>query len=233
MTTNGGFVPALREDRLRPRFLSSRYHVLRQLGSALREIAASDLLPHGELLLDFGCAGRPYEEIFQHKFGRYLGADLPGNPTADIAVDNDGRLPLDAGTVDCVLSSQVLEHLPDPLAYLSETRRVLRPGGRLVLSTHGTWPYHPDPRDYRRWTLEGLRLDLTNAGFQPLLERAVLGRSATALQLLQDSVNAGLPRVAASMSTLIFQTLIGVAETLRRDVLPQDACVFVVLAERA
>lgn len=233
MEDSDRFVTLRRPDRLRPRFLSSRYHVLRQLGRALQEIAASDLLPVGEVIVDYGCAGRPYEGLFRPKFERYVGADLPGNPVADIVIDSDGCLPLDAGTVSCVLSSQVLEHLPSPHRYLIEARRVLRPAGHLILSTHGTWPYHADPHDYRRWTLEGLRFELTNAGFRPLLERAILGQSATALQLLQDAIGAALPGPAAAANAALFQTLIGLAERLRRDPLPHDACVFVTLAERA
>ena len=39
------------------------------------------------------------------------------------------------GTYDVVAMSQVIEHVPDPAVLLKERRRVLRPGGRLVLST--------------------------------------------------------------------------------------------------
>ncbi len=45
-----------------------------------------------------------------------------------------------------------------PGLYLSECFRVLRPGGQLLLSTHGVFPYHPDPVDLWRWTCEGLRI---------------------------------------------------------------------------
>lgn len=221
-----------RGDRLRPGLRSTRYHHLRQLADALRAIAASDLLPQGQLLVDYGCAQRPYEELFRSKFVRYVGADLPGNPHADLTIGPDGSLPLEDGAADCVLSSQVLEHVARPDTYLAEARRILRAGGRLVLSTHGNWRYHPDPSDYRRWTLEGLRLELTTAGFRPLLERAVLGRTATALQLLQDAIIAGLPGPATAMTGFFFQRLIGAVERVRSDSLPHDASAYVVLAAR-
>jgi SAM-dependent methyltransferase len=212
--------------------LSTRYHHLRQLADAMRAVAASQLLPPGQLLVDYGCAERPYEELFRGKFARYLGADLPGNPQAEVEIGPNGSLPLRDSEADCVLSSQVLEHIPKPNAYLAEARRVLRPDGRLILSTHGHWPYHPDPTDYRRWTLEGLRLELAEAGFRPLLERAVLGRGATALQLLQDAVTAPLPRPLRPGPGVFFQLLIGGIELLRRDPLPHDASVYVMLAAR-
>jgi len=47
----------------------------------------------------------------------------------------DGGLPLRSGAADAVLFSEVVEHLVDPDSALDEIRRVLRPGGRLMLST--------------------------------------------------------------------------------------------------
>jgi SAM-dependent methyltransferase len=62
---------------------------------------------------------------------RHSGLDLrlaePGKP-----------LPLEDGTVDVVWASEVIEHVVDVTAWLSEVRRVLAPGGRLLLTT----PYH-------------------------------------------------------------------------------------------
>ncbi|MFJ5773201.1 methyltransferase domain-containing protein [Streptomyces sp. NPDC093094] len=46
-----------------------------------------------------------------------------------------GGLPFRSGAADAVLFSEVIEHLVDPDAALDELRRVLRPGGHLMLST--------------------------------------------------------------------------------------------------
>jgi len=51
----------------------------------------------------------------------------------------DGPLPLDDGAFDVVWASEVIEHVGDTARWLSEVRRVLRPGGRLLLTT----PNHP------------------------------------------------------------------------------------------
>jgi SAM-dependent methyltransferase len=59
-----------------------------------------------------------------------------------------------------VLCTQVLEHLPEPGAAISEIHRVLRTGGVGLISTHGVHVFHPDPpgsgQDYWRWTHAGL-----------------------------------------------------------------------------
>jgi SAM-dependent methyltransferase len=47
----------------------------------------------------------------------------------------DGGLPFRSDTADAVLLSEVIEHLVDPDSALDEIRRVLRPGGHLMLST--------------------------------------------------------------------------------------------------
>src|SRR5205823_2015302 len=72
---------------------------------------------------------------------------------------------------------------------LSECLRVLRPGGRMLLSTHGVFPYHPDPVDLWRWTCEGLRREVEQVGFEVVRFEGVIGMAATGLQLLQDSIS--------------------------------------------
>jgi len=232
MPSEQRYVTAARQRRLHPSYFSTRYHVAGQLATALRSIVASESLPGGALLVDYGCADRPYESLFAGKFVRYMGADLGGNPGADVLITPEGGLPLEDGAADCVLSSQVLEHVAHPDAYLREAHRVLRPGGHLLLSTHGNWPYHPDPNDYHRWTLEGLRLQLRLAGFLPLTERAVLGRTATALQLLQDALCAPLPRPLRAIPGFFFQRAIGLAEAFRGNAAVADAAIYIVLAVR-
>ena len=117
----------------------------------------------GAVALDFGCGTRPYELLFTSQGVRYLGADFDGSP--DIAIDASGHLHAPDNSSDLLLSFQVLEHVRDLQTYLSEARRVLRPNGWMMLSTHGTWLYHPHPEDHRRWTREGLIGDITAHGF--------------------------------------------------------------------
>ncbi|MBE3571232.1 MAG: class I SAM-dependent methyltransferase [Bacillales bacterium] len=107
-------------------------------------------------LLDFGCGNKPYKPLFQNKCHTYVGVDIEGNPDADLIIEN-GRLPVENDSFDCVLSTQVLEYVEDPVLYLNEACRVLKSDGTLILSTHGLWQYHPDPTDYWRWTIDGLK----------------------------------------------------------------------------
>lgn len=232
MSTSPRYLRHPRGDRLRPWPVHTRYHVLRQLAALVREVAA-DPRVHGDLLVDFGSGDSPYAPLFNERFSRYVRADIEGNPRADVVIGADGVLPLPPGCASAVLSSQVLEHVPDPRAYLAEARRVLAPEGWLILSTHGAWKYHPDPTDYWRWTRDGLHLELERAGFVPVLTRAALGRAATTVQLLQDAAADALPRVLRPFPGLVLQRVIGLLERWRTDPAPPDAAVYLVLARRA
>jgi SAM-dependent methyltransferase len=129
----------------------------------------------GAQVLDVGCGDRPYAELFPGA----VGFDVPGNPRADLHGSIDA-IPVEDASFDVVLCLQVLEHVPDPAAAVRELRRVVRRGGRVLLSTHGIYPFHPNPDDLWRWTHQGLeRLFLTNAEWASVTVRPGAGTVST------------------------------------------------------
>ncbi|MFO0983945.1 MAG: class I SAM-dependent methyltransferase [Planctomycetota bacterium] len=66
-------------------------------------------------------------------------------------------LPFADASFDCVISDQVIEHLPSPQRAIDESRRVLRPGGLAIHCTVFMYELHLGPRDYWRFSIDGLR----------------------------------------------------------------------------
>jgi SAM-dependent methyltransferase len=207
-------------------------HHIRMLPARLEELAGDLHTPVGGRVLDYGCADIPYRYFFGADVD-YVAADLEGNPDATLILDPDGSVPVEDQSFDTVMSTQVLEHVTDPGLYLSESFRVLRPGGRMLLSTHGIFGYHPDPVDYWRWTCAGLQHAVEQAGFEVDRFEGIIGLGATGLQLFQDAFYYDLPRRLQPLFALVMQAVIAVVDRLpRQRPSHYDAQVFAVVARR-
>jgi SAM-dependent methyltransferase len=113
---------------------------------------------------------KPYETLFTESASVYIGIDHPVTQKgsyglltrADILSDS-ARFPLDNSSFDTVVCTQVLEHVSDPFAKVSEIARVLKPGGTALISVPCAWPLHEVPHDYFRYTEFGLKNILEEA----------------------------------------------------------------------
>lgn len=86
-----------------------------------------------------------------------------GGKKADFEKD---PLPFQVNVFDYILIFNVLEHIYNYHFLVRETHRVLKDGGRMVGFVPFLVPYHPDPRDYFRYTKEALQKILESDGFR-------------------------------------------------------------------
>ncbi len=222
--------------RLHPRMIDSDWLVLREMRPAIEKVAAR-VAEAGKVAIDLGCGSQPYRSIFDSRGLIYQGADIG---SADIIIQESGRVDTADASADLVLSFQVLEHVRDVGQYLGEALRILRDDGWLILSTHGTWLYHPHPEDHRRWTRQGLLAELTRYGFETTECIPVLGPLAwtTLLRLICGyQLCLRIPfigRAVANTLALVMNTRGYIENLITPDWVRRDnACVYVTLSRAA
>jgi len=102
-------------------------------------------------VLDIGACSASFKEWFPNN----TTLDIDENMNPDVVGDAH-KLPFEDDEFDVLLCTEVLEHLHSPHLAANEMRRVLKSGGKLVLSTRFIYPIHDSPHDYFRYTKYGL-----------------------------------------------------------------------------
>ncbi|HEV2689723.1 MAG TPA: methyltransferase domain-containing protein [Bryobacteraceae bacterium] len=138
--------------------------------------------PLGRWNLYLGGAGRTVEG--------YVNLDLFAIPGVDVAADAE-HLPFPSAIFQRVECDAVLEHVRDPIQVMSEIHRVLAPGGYAHLVVPFCHPFHEYPKDYRRFTLDGLK-ELAGP-MEPVAEGWRTGPTATLLVFVIEYVKLLLP----------------------------------------
>jgi SAM-dependent methyltransferase len=128
--------------------------------------AFSRSLAAGSEVLDAGAGNAPFRPLFAHC--RYRTIDWPssvhpGARRADVIADLTD-VPLPDASADTILCTEVLEHVFDAPRVLTELHRLLRPGGRLLLTVPFVIGLHEPPYDFARYTSFGLEHLARNAG---------------------------------------------------------------------
>ncbi len=131
------------------------------------EIAKS--LPYKGIVVDLGCGRAPYKNDILRLADKYIGVDwknsLHDQSNVDIYTNLCEKLPFDDNYVDTVVSFQVMEHLPEPKMFLSESFRILKPKGVMIITVPFMWHEHESPYDYFRYTRYGLEYLFNKVGF--------------------------------------------------------------------
>jgi SAM-dependent methyltransferase len=204
-------------------FFNPFYFARRGLYLAMREFAG-DVTGR---VLDVGCGSRPYEALFAASAYVGLEIDTPENRAtkrADLYYDG-GAFPVASASFDTVLCNQVLEHVFTPAKFLGEVRRVLKPGGRLLLSVPFAWDEHEQPVDYARYASFGLTALLREEGFEILQHRKTMADVRAVCQIANAylyKVTATGSRIANLAAALVLMAPVNLAGSLLRWVTPRN-----------
>ena len=117
-------------------------------------------VPQGSKILNIGSGGTIKTEIeknLKHKNITVQSTDIDPDRKPDFVDDiTDTKLQPDG--FDYIVCAEVIEHVTKPQVAADNLHRILKPGGRCLVSTPYIFPTHDAPHDYFRYTEFGLRL---------------------------------------------------------------------------
>ncbi len=137
----------------------------------------------GGRLLDIGCGGGKWLAKMRGLGWEVRGVDFDAEAVAvaahrGLGVDHGSleAVGYPGGSFDAITLNHVIEHLPDPVSTIEECRRLLKPGGHLVMVTpnsaslghrlfKGVWRGLEPPRHLHLFCLDSMRAGLKRAGF--------------------------------------------------------------------
>lgn len=193
---------------------SADLFVLRHIGGFVRPCIES---LGRAAVLDAGCGEQPLRSAIEAAGATYTGLDVEQNRTGTVGVIAPlWRVPLADASFDVILATEVLEHVADTEGAFAEMARLLRSGGRIVITTPFAYPLHELPHDYVRLTTAAIARLAERNGLT-VAESHILGNEIEVLAVtfnnLTANILAPLPfalRAAAALVRLPLNVLVNV-----------------------
>ena len=132
----------------------SRRELHRSIASFIAQV------PAGSKILNIGSGGtimREIEKNLKHHDIIVQSTDIDPDRKPDF-VDDITQTKLQPDSFDYIVCAEVIEHVTRPQLAADNLLRILKPGGRCLVSTPYIFPTHDAPHDYFRYTEFGLRL---------------------------------------------------------------------------
>jgi len=138
------------------------------------------------VLMDFGCGSKPYRSLFIVE--KYIGVDFenPGHPHLNEQIDvfyNGRQLPFENEHFDSVFSSEVFEHVFNLTEVLKEINRVMKPGGKILVTCPFAICEHEVPNDFARYSSFAIKYIFEKHGFEVLKQDKAGNSVETVFQL--------------------------------------------------
>lgn len=133
-------------------------------------------LPAGARVLDVGAGSCPYRPFFDHCSYKSQDAKMLKSEQLNLGaygqidyICDATDIPVPDASFDVVLCTEVLEHCPEPIRVINEIARILRPGGKLILTAPLGSGIHQEPYHfYGGFTLFWYEKFLAEAGFDSI-----------------------------------------------------------------
>jgi len=168
-------------------------------------------------ILDIGAGDQPYRKLFS-KTSKYISTNTKNhykeqseemNKFTDVWIKDASELPFEDKEVEGVLCFQVLSVVEKPELFFKETKRILKPGGKLLLTTDFLYPTWSS-EDRGRYSKQQLERFAKEAGLKVLKTESFGGIRSLFFALLGRRIRSYPQRIKDSKSliTKVFRVLI-------------------------
>ncbi len=135
-------------------------------------------------LADLGCGAVPYFECYRTNISSVTCADRFENDFTDTIIDLNSTFPFESNCFDSVLFSDVINHVYDTDNLFSESFRILKPNGHLIIFTPFLYWISEAPNDFHRFTRFFLLKKCADHNMEVIELRSYGGRRDVILDLL-------------------------------------------------
>jgi SAM-dependent methyltransferase len=159
-------------------------------------------------LADLGCGNAPFYLVYKDLVSENICVDWPNtghkNQYLDVECDLNQPLPFSTDEFDTIVISEVLEHIANPELIWKEMARILKPGGKILLSVPFLYKIHEAPYDYFRYTRFALE-NFANKNNLQVLELKTFGGVPEVLTDIISKNLIKLPLLGSALANLIQQ----------------------------
>jgi ubiquinone/menaquinone biosynthesis C-methylase UbiE len=232
-----------RRKNYTPRLEQSVYFVVKHLHdfiiSSLHQYVRAN-----STVVDIGCGEQPMRTLIEEKGAQYIGVDIVQNSqnTVDI-VCSGASIQLPDNSVECILCTEVVEHVPEIDKVFSEFTRILKPNGYIILTCPFLYPLHEEPHDFNRptpylleflankYSLTVLKLEKTGNGIECIATildvffEEYKSNSNKVIQILWDASRFCL-RLSVNSIAIILSSVFGKINRIKKTIYLSNLAIF-------
>jgi len=158
------------------------------------------------VILDIGGRDRGRFKKPRDKVKKWIFADIEKKHNPDLVLDVTNMKKIKSQSIDVVNAMELFEHVEKIDKGLDECYRVLKKGGKLMISVPFLYPIHADPYDFQRWTETKWRKELTKRDLE-IENFEIMGRFFTVHCGMIKELIESLPKIFKYLLRMIYPLL--------------------------
>ncbi len=155
------------------------------------------------VVLDIGGRNRGAFKKPKNNVEKWIFADIEAKHKPDVVLDVANMQNIDTDSIDIVNAMELFEHVEKINAGIAECYRVLKFGGKFLISVPFLFPVHADPYDFQRWTHTKWKNELIKTGFK-IEKTEIMGRFFTVRNGMNKTLIQSLPVIIRYIGYFLF-----------------------------